>query len=51
LSDCEGIVGVLIGYDRVEMVGRKLEDSGTMDTYMDTCEQSKNNNARNSLKL
>ena len=27
----------------------KAEDSGTMDTYMDTCEQSKNENTRNSL--
>ena len=32
------------------MVGRKIEDSGMMDTYMDTFEQSKNENARNSLK-
>jgi len=38
-----------------EMSGMKwLEDKeekpGTMDTYMDTCEQSKNENTRNSLK-
>ena len=28
----------------------KEEKPGTMDTYMDTCEQSKNENTRNSLK-
>ena len=28
----------------------KAEDSAPMDTYMDTCEQSKNKNTRNSLK-
>ena len=28
----------------------KAEDSAPMDTYMDTCEQSKNENTRNSLK-
>ena len=28
----------------------KVEDSGTIDTYMDTCEQSKNKNTRISLK-
>ena len=27
----------------------KVEDSAPMDTYMDTCEQSKNENTRNSL--
>ena len=28
----------------------KVEDSAPMDTYMDTSEQSKNKNTRNSLK-
>ena len=28
----------------------KKKNSGTIDTYMDTCEQSKNKNTRNSLK-
>ena len=28
----------------------KAEDSAPMETYMDTCEQSKNENTRNSLK-
>ena len=28
----------------------KAEDSGTMDNYMDTCKQSKNENTRNSQK-
>ena len=31
----------------LEQKGRKI---GMMDTYMDTCEQSKNENTRNSLK-
>ena len=46
------------GYNHVteeEMKGmkwleEKAEDSAPMDTYMDTCEQSKNKNTRNSLK-
>ena len=34
----------------VKWLEEKAEDPGTMDTYMDTCEQSKNENPRNSLK-
>ena len=34
----------------IKWLEEKAEDSGTMDTYMDTCEQSKNENTRNSLK-
>ena len=33
----------------MKWLGEKVEDSAPMDTYMDTCEQSKNENTRNSL--
>ena len=32
----ENYWGLLTGDVGVEMVGRKVEDSGTMDTYLDT---------------
>ena len=38
------------GMKGMKWLEEKAEDSGTMDTYMDTCEQSKNKNTRNSLK-
>ena len=52
MSDCEELVEFVT---EDEMGGMKwLEDKeekpGTMDTYMDTSEQSKNENTRNSLK-
>ena len=34
----------------IKWLEEKAEDSAPMDTYMDTCEQSKNKNTRNSLK-
>ena len=34
----------------IKWLEEKAEDSAPMDTYMDTCEQSKNENTRNSLK-
>jgi len=37
LSDCEELVGFLTGDDGVGLwLEEKVEDSGMMDTYMDT---------------
>ena len=47
LSCFESFMGIIEYEDEDE---DNVEDSAPMDTYMDTSEQSKNKNTRNSLK-